>query len=155
MKKLVVIYTRGSSATQSHELQKASAIRYLDSINLSGDEETVIYLSDHNVPAKKLKTNPQTQLAKVFNLIEEGKVAKLIVYKRDRLARDFHEFLDLTKIIIKHNVEVIFTAHNELPFSYNLEIEALYGILDQLERQAISERMKDAHKLRRLKESKG
>jgi len=133
MKKFKVIYTRVSSAAQSLELQETAAKRYLESIDLSGDEETIIYLSDHDVSATKLKMDQRPKLVDLINLIEEGKVEKLIVYKRDRLARNFYEFVDLTKIFIKNNVEVVYTASNEPPFKDKLALEAFYGMFEQLE----------------------
>lgn len=55
MKKFKVIILRVSSVAQSFELQEAVAKRYLETIGLRGDEETIIYLSDHDVSATKLK----------------------------------------------------------------------------------------------------
>lgn len=146
MKKFKVIYTRVSSAAQSLELQETAAKRYLESIDLSGDEETIIYLSDHDVSATKLKMDQRPKLVELINLIEEGKVEKLIVYKRDRLARNFYEFVDLTKIFIKNNVEVIYTASNEPPFKNKLALEAFYGMFGQLEGENIRTRTDDARK---------
>lgn len=146
MKKFKVIYTRVSSAAQSLELQETAAKRYLESIDLSGDEETIIYLSDHDVSATKLKMDQRPKLVDLINLIEEGKVEKLIVYKRDRLARNFYEFVDLTKIFIKNNVEVVYTASNEPPFKNKLALEAFYGMFGQLEGENIRTRTNDARK---------
>lgn len=146
MKKFKVIYSRVSSAAQSLELQETAAKRYLESIDLSGDEETIIYLSDHDVSATKLKMDQRPKLVELISLINEGKVEKLIVYKRDRLARNFYEFVDLTKIFIKYNVEVVYTASNEPPFKNKLTLEAFYGMFGQLEGENISTRTNDARK---------
>ncbi|MEG0498048.1 MAG: recombinase family protein [Carnobacterium sp.] len=146
MKKFEVIYTRVSSAAQSLELQLTAAKRYLESINLSANEESIIYLSDHDVSATKLKMDQRPKLVELISLIEEGKVEKLIVYKRDRLARNFYEFVDLTKIFIKYNVEVIYTASNEPPFKKKLALEAFYGMFGQIEGENIRTRTDDARK---------
>ncbi|MGY4797518.1 recombinase family protein [Lysinibacillus fusiformis] len=146
MKKFEVIYTRVSSAAQSLELQETAAKRYLESIDLSGDEETIIYLSDHDVSATKLKMDQRPKLVELISLIKEFKVEKLIVYKRDRLARNFYEFVDLTKIFIKYNVEVVYTASNEPPFKNKLALEAFYGMFGQLEGENIRTRTNDARK---------
>ncbi|MEK4228596.1 recombinase family protein [Solibacillus sp. FSL H8-0538] len=146
MRKFEIIYTRVSSAAQNLELQLTAAKRYLESINLSGNEESIIYLSDHDVSATKLKMDQRPKLAELISLIEEGKVEKLIVYKRDRLARNFYEFVDLTKIFIKYNVEIIYTASNEPPFKKKLALEAFYGMFGQLEGENIRTRTEDARK---------
>lgn len=146
MKKFEVIYTRVSSAAQSLELQETAAKRYLESIDLSGDEETIIYLSDHDVSATKLKMDQRPKLVELISLIKEGKVEKLIVYKRDRLARNFYEFVDLTKVFIKYNVKVVYTASNEPPFKNKLALEAFYGMFGQLEGENIRTRTDDARK---------
>ncbi|MCM0626618.1 recombinase family protein [Lysinibacillus sp. OL1_EC] len=146
MKKIIVIYMRVSSAAQSLELQETAAKRYLESIDLSGDEETIIYLSDYDVSATKLKMDQRPKLVELISLIKEFKVEKLIVYKRDRLARNFYEFVDLTKIFIKYNVEVVYTASNEPPFKNKLALEAFYGMFGQLEGENIRTRTNDARK---------
>lgn len=137
---------RVSSAAQSLELQETAAKRYLESIDLSGDEETIIYLSDYDVSATKLKMDQRPKLVELISLIKEFKVEKLIVYKRDRLARNFYEFVDLTKIFIKYNVEVVYTASNEPPFKNKLALEAFYGMFGQLEGENIRTRTNDARK---------
>lgn len=65
----IVIYNRVSSAAQSLELQDAAARRYLESQNLVGNEEFIIYLSDHDVSATKLK---MSQRPKLMVLIPKG-----------------------------------------------------------------------------------
>ncbi len=145
MKKIIVIYMRVSSAAQSLELQETAAKRYLESIDLSG-KETIIYLSDHDVSATKLKMDQRPKLVELITLIKEGKIEKLIAYKRDRLARNFYEFVDLTKIFLKYNVEVVYTASNEPPFKNKLALEAFYGMFGQLEGENIRTRTDDARK---------
>lgn len=146
MKSLIILYTRVSSAAQSLELQDAAAKRYLESIGLSGEENYIINLEDHDVSATKLKMNQRPNLMQLFALIKEGKVKTVVVYKRDRLARNFYEFVDITKIFIKYNVEVIYTASNEPPFKNKLALEAFYGMFAQMEGQNISTRTADARK---------
>ena len=146
MEKYIVIYMRVSSNAQSFELQEAAAQRYLESLGLSKDEVIIIYLADHDVSATKLKMNQRPKLVELIKLIQEGKVGKLIVYKRDRLARNFYEFVDLTKIFIKHNVEVVYTASNEPPFKNKLALEAFYGMFGQIEGENIRTRTDDARK---------
>ncbi|QVY61945.1 recombinase family protein [Cytobacillus gottheilii] len=145
-KNLIVKYYRVSSASQGLELQLSSAKRYFESVGLTGEEEFVVELCDHNVSATKLKMEERRKLMELIRLIQEGKVKKVIVYKRDRLARNFYEFVDITRIFIKYNVEVIYTASNEPPFRNKLALEAFYGMFGQMEGENIRTRTGDTRK---------
>lgn len=145
-KKLTVVYDRVSSAAQSLELQNSAARRYLESQGLTGNEDYIDYLSDHDVSATKLKMSQRPKLMELMKLIQEGKVEKVIGYKRDRFARNFYEFVDITKIFIKYNVEVVYTASNEPPFRSQLSLEAFYGMFGQMEGENIRTRTNDARK---------
>lgn len=145
-KNLIVIYSRVSSAAQSLELQLSSARRYLESEGLTGKEDFVIKLSDHDVSATKLKMTERPKLMELIHLIQEGKVKQVIGYKRDRFARNFYEFVDITRNFIKYNVEVIYTASNEPPFRNKLSLEAFYGMFGQMEGENIRTRTSDARK---------
>ncbi|QCR33723.1 recombinase family protein [Lysinibacillus sp. SGAir0095] len=145
-RKLIVIYCRVSSAAQNLDLQISAAKRHLESVGLKENEDFIIYLDDHDVSATKLKMNQRPKLMELIHLIKEGKVKSVIVYKRDRLARNFYEFVDITKVFIKYKVEVIYTASNEPPFKNKLALEAFYGMFSQMEGQNISTRTADARK---------
>ncbi|MCF2647413.1 recombinase family protein [Niallia circulans] len=145
-KNLTVIYARVSSAAQSLELQLSAARRYLESEGLTGKEEFVIELCDHDVSATKLKMKDRPKLVELIRLIQEGKVKRVIGYKRDRFARNFYEFVDITRIFIKNNVDVVYTASNEPPFRNKLALEAFYGMFGQMEGENIRTRTDDARK---------
>lgn len=146
VKILIVIYPRSSSAGQSLELQLSSARRYLESEGLTMEEDNVIVLSDHDVSATKLKMNERPKLMELIKLIKEGKVKKVIAYKRDRFARNFYEFVDITKLFIKYDVDVVYTASNEPPYRKKLALEAFYGMFGQMEGENIRTRTNDARK---------
>lgn len=132
-KDLTVIYGRVSSVAQSLNLQLSAARRYLESQGLSGKEDFVIELTDHDISATKLKMKDRPKLMELIRLIQEGKIKKVIGYKRDRFARNFYEFVDITRVFIKNNVEVVYTASNEPPFRNKLALEAFYGMFGQME----------------------
>jgi site-specific DNA recombinase len=93
-KNLIVIYGRVSSAAQSLEIQLTAAQRYLESEGLTGNEDFIVELSDHDISTTKLKINQRPKLMEMIKLIKEGKVKKVIGHKRDRFARNFYEFVD-------------------------------------------------------------
>lgn len=145
-KDLTVIYGRVSSAAQSLELQLSAARRYLESQGLTGKEDFVIELTDHDVSATKFKMKDRPKLMELIQLIQEGKVKKVIGYKRDRFARNFYEFVDITRVFIKYNVEVVYTASNEPTFRNKLALEAFYGMFGQMEGENIRTRTSDTRK---------
>ncbi|MGM7683209.1 recombinase family protein [Cytobacillus sp. Hm23] len=144
---IIAVYGRVSSATQSLELQETAAIRYLKSIGLNGDEDLIHFFRDKDVSATQLPMTKRSDLMKVIDLIKNGKVKKLIVYKRDRLFRNFYECVDINRIFFNNGVEVVYTASNEPPFSGKLSVEALYGIFSQVEGENIRTRTADARML--------
>lgn len=91
-----------------------------------------------------MKDRPK--LMELLRLIQEGKVKKVIAYKRDRLARNFYEFVDITRMFIKYNVEVIYTASIEPPFRNKLALEAFYEMFGQMEGENIRTRTNEARK---------
>lgn len=116
---------------------KTAAKRYLESQNLIDNESFIHTLSDSGVSATMRKMKDRPKLMKLMRLIKEGRVKTVIVYKRDRLSRNFYEFVDIIRDFIKHDVEVIYTANNEPPFNDKLSIDAFYGIYAQMEDENI------------------
>src|SRR5690606_27277578 len=96
--------------------------------------------------ANKLAIEDRPDLQKLRLLIQQKKVKTVIVYSRDRLARNFYEYVAIVKEFYKYGIKVIFTSTKQPPFSPKLLIEALYGIFAQVESQNISGRKKDTMK---------
>ena len=88
---LKVLYMRVSSENQSEEMQLNAAKRYLEQYN----PDEVLILCDHGISATKLPLHKRPQLVKLLDLVREDKVDTLLVYQRDRLARDFYEYLTI------------------------------------------------------------
>jgi site-specific DNA recombinase len=87
-------------------------------------------------------------MQELLELIRNEQVDTLIVYQRDRLARDFYEYLEIILLIYTYKVKVIFTATGHLPFNHDLEngmfSEGLFGMLSQIEGMNIANRTGDA-----------
>lgn len=140
----VIVYTRVSSTRQDTQKQVPHAKAYIHNHNI--DENKVIWLDDHDISANKLKTEDRAGLMELRLLIKQKKVKKIIVYSRDRLARNFYEYVALVKEFYYYGVEIIFTGQMQPPFSKNLSIEALYGIFAQTEGRSITGRRGDTQK---------
>lgn len=139
---LKVLYMRVSSENQSEEMQLNAAKRYLEQYN----PDEVLILCDHGISATKLPLHKRPQLVKLLDLVREDKVDTLLVYQRDRLARDFYEYLTIISELIKHDVNVIFTASNSPQFNKDIVLEGAYAIFAQHEGHLINKRTSDARK---------
>lgn len=140
----VVVYTRVSSDQQNLEMQLEAAKPYVKGYH----PDEVIYLNDDGVSATKKKMEERPKLKELLELIKNGQVDTLIVYQRDRLARDFYEYLEIILLIYTFKVKVIFTATGHLPFNHDLKSgllsEGVFGMMSQLEGMNIVNRTKDA-----------
>lgn len=139
----IIVYGRVSSARQDLQKQFLLAEAYINNQNI--DHNKVIWLKDHDVSANKLSIEERPALQKLRMLIKEKKSKTIIVSSRDRLARNFYEYVALVKEFYEYGVNVIFTASKQPPFSNKLSIEALYGIFAQTEGKNISTRRSDTN----------
>jgi len=140
----IAVYNRVSTAQQDIQKQILLAESYIHNNRI--DLDKVIWLKDDNVSANKLAIEDRPDLQKLRLLIQQKKVKTVIVYSRDRLARNFYEYVAIVKEFYKYGIKVIFTSTKQPPFSPKLSIEALYGIFAQVEGQNISGRRKDTMK---------
>lgn len=138
-----IVYTRVSSARQDIEKQIALARGYINNQNI--EHEKVIWLKDDDISANKLEAEARPELQKLRMLIKQRKSKTIIVSNRDRLARNFYEYVALVKEFYQYGVNVIFTGKSQPPFSNKLAIEALYGIFGQFEGQNITTRRGDTN----------
>jgi site-specific DNA recombinase len=140
----IVVYTRVSSDQQSLEMQLEASKLFVKDYN----PDEIIYLNDHGVSATKNKIEERPKLKELLELIRNDQVDTLIVYQRDRLARDFYEYLEIILLIYTHNVKVIFTATGHLSFNHDIEsgmyFEGVFGMLSQIEGMNITNRTRDA-----------
>ena len=140
----VIVYSRVSTAQQDIEKQIHHAESYISSQNI--DAEKVFWLKDNDISANKLAMEDRPALQQLRMLIKQNKSKTIVVYSRDRLARNFYEYVALVKEFYEYGVNVIFTSSKQPPFSKKLAIEALYGIFAQYEGQNISARRADTNK---------
>jgi site-specific DNA recombinase len=102
---------------------------------------------DPYVSARKNTLNERPKMNELIQDIKKGKIERLLVYKRDRLARKIEEHLLLYYLFKDYNVEVIFVAENEPAMQFNIFgelMELFIGVMNQREGEQILERIKDA-----------
>ncbi len=124
-----VIYIRKSlsSEKQKHSLdvQKSICLEY------AKNKQWIIQeIYDEGVmSARKTKVEERPVLNRLLNDVKEGKIGRVIVFKRDRLARNVQQYIQVVRVLQKENVEVHFTADNEPPMFTGVASEFIEVIL--------------------------
>lgn len=142
LKKKTAEYKRTSSGGQDLKLQTETNAEYLNDI----PEDEKLVFTDFDVSATKLPMNDRPALTRMLKMIENKTISRVVVYERDRLARNVYEYIAIVKQFYEHDVEVIFTSSDAPPFSKDLFMETWYGLSAQFEGQRISSRLSDARK---------
>lgn len=135
-------YKRTSSGGQDLDLQDGANAEFLKDYK----DEDIIPFTDFDVSANKIPMKDRPALNRMLKLIEQGLIDTVIAYGRDRIARNVYEYVYIAQIFYKYDVEVIYTATDEPPFSNDLFLETWYGLSAQFEGQRISTRLSDARK---------
>ncbi|OZQ73887.1 recombinase family protein [Paenibacillus odorifer] len=111
-----VAYYRSSTDLQEDSVstQEFYAMQYCSEKMLLIDKE----ISDEFVSAK-LTPLTKRKFNQILEGIKKGEFNTLIIYKRDRLARDVIEYMEIYSVLKKYNVQVHFTTSNEAPMRYD------------------------------------
>jgi len=113
--KKTIIYLRQSLDTDkqpnSISMQKDMALEYVKRKDWIIHE---IY-NEGKRSARKTSIEERTVLRRLLSDVKENKISRIIVFKRDRLARNVRQYIEIYRLLKKHNVELHFTADNELP----------------------------------------
>lgn len=94
----IAVYSRVSTAQQDIQKQIQTAQAYINNHQIS--EDKVIWLKDEGFSANKLTSKEIPKLQELLMLIKQGKVKTIIVYHRDRLARNFYEYVGVGKRVL-------------------------------------------------------
>lgn len=79
--------------------------------------------------ARKTTINERPQLKRLLHDVEAGRIEKIIVFKRDRLARKVQHYIEIFRLLNKNKVELHFTAENEPPLFEGAASEFIEAIL--------------------------
>lgn len=135
-------YQRVSSGGQDLQMQVSTNKEYLSAFN----EHEILKFVDYDVSATKLSIENRPALNRMLQTIKEEKISTVVVYERDRLARDVYEYIKIIKTFYEYDVNVIFTASNAPAFSDDIFLETWYGLYSQFEGQKIRTRLYDKNK---------
>lgn len=139
-----VLYARSSIKSQEHsiDMQKALALEKAKANGLLFDD---LYL-DEAVSARKTEIHERPQLNRLVQDIKNGSVFTVYVYKRDRLARNVSQYMELFELIRSKNITVVFTAANEIPMQFSPAgefFELMMAGFNQREANQIVQRIKE------------
>ncbi|MCJ8013380.1 recombinase family protein [Paenibacillus sp. KQZ6P-2] len=139
-----VLYARSSIKSQEHsiDMQKALALEKVKAKGILFDD---LYL-DEAVSARKTEIRARPELNRLVQDIENGLVSTIYVYKRDRLARNVVQSMELFELLRSKQVTVVFTADNEIPIQYSPAgefFELIIAGFNQREANQIVQRIKE------------
>lgn len=140
--KRTVIYTRQStnekSQPNSKEMQKHTCLK------VAVQNGWVVHEIVHDeISARTKNKNDRKGLNRLLSEVEAGTVERIIVFKRDRLARNANEYMEILGTLQKFNVDLRFAAANEPPIIPGMISDFLEYILAgmaELEGNAIHDR---------------
>lgn len=143
--KKTVVYARTTTKRQNINLQLEAAKPFLQGI----EEGSVLTIADSVTP----KSYQPKGLQWLLDLIKNDQVDTLIVSTRDRLSRNYDEYMEIINEIYKHQVKVIFTSR-ERPLIHDRDsgvtFENILAMVREKERKIKSQRIKAGLKRKQL-----
>lgn len=123
-------------------MQKALALEKVKAKGFLFDD---LYL-DEAVSARKTEIDERPHLSRLIHDIESGLVSTVYVYKRDPLARNVVQSMELFELFRSKQITVVFTADNEIPIQYSPAgefFELIIAGFNQREANQIVQRIKE------------
>lgn len=142
MKRLVALYSRVSTANQDNGLEAQE--RSLEEFCFISKVTDYKKFSDRNISGTK---ENRPELDRLMAEVTSGKISKVIVYSFSRFARSTKHLLTALEIFKKHNVEFISLSEQiDTSSAIGTAFFTIIGAIAQLERELISERVKNGLK---------
>ncbi len=145
VKKSIGVYFRVSGSSQSIKLQEEKAKNWAEDNGYSWSEE-IEQFNENVLSANQVAMENRPELMRLLKAIESGQIKVLITFARDRLARNYYEYMEIVALILKYKVKVIIVG-DTAPFSYNFLTEGVYGIQIQQDGTNIASRIKTVQNL--------
>lgn len=139
-----VLYARSSIKSQEHtiDMQKTLGLEKVRAKGLLFDD---LYL-DEAVSARKTEIRERPEMKRLIQDIEGGLISTVYVYKRDRLARNVAQSMEIFELFRSKQITVVFTADNEIPIQYSPAgefFELIIAGFNQREANQIVQRIKE------------
>jgi len=148
--KYAALYSRVSTANQSKGLE--AQIRALETFCVQREIKIFQHFSEANVSGAKAS---RPELDSLMREVEEGKVSKVIVYSFSRFARSTQHLLSALEIFKSKDVEFVSLSEQiDTSSAIGTAFFTIIGAIAQLERELISERVKNGLKNAKAKGKK-
>lgn len=146
------IYARSSTQNEnlSTDMQINNAMKVLE------EEKLILYkvYEDKKTSATDKPFRERGEFKHLMRDAEAGKFKNIIVYRRDRLARNVEELMEIQRIFRKLGIKVIYTHDTNLKGmapEYRDFVENILAAVSELEPGTIRERIKAGKKNKKLK----
>jgi DNA invertase Pin-like site-specific DNA recombinase len=143
------IYTRKSNLSDSMSLNNQMSDGYKKALE---NNLKVYKVYEESISATKYSYLERKQVNELLEDIKSGFFKTVIVYKRDRLARNSAEFFEIKSILKKYGVRIIYSCSDEYQPSYTATgdfIENIIAAVAELEPNVIAQRTKDGKQKKR------
>lgn len=142
--KRTILYLRVSTVDQDVNLQREFCHQVIARQNIPLDR--VDEIVDHGVSARKWGIQQRAGLSRLLEQIRSWEVETLIVYDRDRIARNMVEYLTVYQECKQHGVEILLSNTSAKPVQDDFGDEAQLALYAQMEGNRIAKRTYDAQK---------
>jgi site-specific DNA recombinase len=141
-----VAYYRSSTDLQENSIpmQHDFAHRFAVQQVITIDEE----FEDAGVSARKNTVVNRPEMFKLIQEIQKRNIGRVVIYKRDRLARNAVEYMEFYRLCRDRDVQILFTAKNEFPVLYTPLgefIELIMAGMVEHEADQIADRIRATH----------
>ena len=138
-----ICYTRCSSVEQDTAHQVKSINEYAARNNLTIDK----YISDEGLSGFRLDIEQRPGIQEVIQLVQEDKVANLIIFESSRISRKMVQYQTVMDIFTQHNVKVHSVSENTILNAHDIDrlLNAFKGWMAEQSSVETGRRVKSAH----------
>jgi site-specific DNA recombinase len=137
-KYILAVYARVSTSQQ--DIDKQVEIGLELAAKLGFEKEEVMVIKDHGVSTLQLKLEDRLGMTELLRIMKNKEIDILIVFDRDRLARNMVEYLVIVEQAIEYGVNIIFSNNEAEPFTNKLDREADLALYAEMEGKKINQR---------------
>lgn len=134
----ILLYARVSTSQQDIEKQVEIGLELAKTHGF--DLEEVMIIKDHGISSLQVKLEDRLGMTELLRIIRKREIDTLIVFDRDRLARNMVEYLIIVDQANEYGVNIIFSNTEAEPYSKKLDREADLALYAEMEGNKINQR---------------
>lgn len=138
-----ICYTRCSSTEQDTDHQVKSINEYAARNNMTIDK----YISDEGLSGFKLDVEQRPGIQEVIHLVQQDKVANLLIFESSRISRRMVQYQTVMDIFTQHNTRVHSVSENTILNAHDIDrlLNAFKGWMAEQSSIETGRRVKSAH----------